>query len=66
MRSLIIVFLSLLSCVVGAQTITGKTSTNGDALPYVNVYLKGTQKGAVSNDDGVFSFKNVLPCSKYW
>ena len=61
MRSLIIVFLSLLSCVVGAQTITGKTSTNGDALPYVNVYLKGTQKGAVSNDDGVFSFKNVLP-----
>ncbi|GAL60657.1 TonB-dependent receptor [Algibacter lectus] len=46
---------------VSAQTVTGKTSTNGDALPYVNVYLKGTQKGAVSNDNGVFSFKNVSP-----
>jgi outer membrane receptor for ferrienterochelin and colicins len=51
----------MLSYVVRAQTITGKTSTNGDALPYVNVYLKGTQKGAVSNDNGMFSFKNVTP-----
>jgi len=61
MRNLILVILCLLSYVVRAQTITGKTSTNGDALPYVNVYLKGTQKGAVSNDNGMFSFKNVTP-----
>ncbi|WP_159018685.1 TonB-dependent receptor [Algibacter sp. L3A6] len=61
MRNLILVILCLLSYVVRAQTITGKTSTNGDALPYVNVYLKGTQKGAVSNDNGMFSFKNVAP-----
>ncbi len=61
MRNLIFVILCLLSYVVSAQTVTGKTSTNGDALPYVNVYLKGTQKGAVSNDNGVFSFKNVSP-----
>ncbi|MDO7137220.1 TonB-dependent receptor [Algibacter lectus] len=61
MRNLILVILCLLSYVVRAQTITGKTSTNGDALPYVNVYLKGTQKGAVSNDNGMFSFRNVAP-----
>lgn len=61
MRNLILVILCLLSYVVRAQTITGKTSTSGDALPYVNVYLKGTQKGAVSNDNGMFSFKNVTP-----
>ena len=61
MRNLILVILCLLNYVVRAQTITGKTSTNGDALPYVNVYLKGTQKGAVSNDNGMFSFKNVTP-----
>ena len=53
--------ISLFSFSVNAQTITGKTTTGGDALPYVNIYLKGEQKGAVSNDDGTFSIKNAPP-----
>ncbi|WP_147677157.1 TonB-dependent receptor [Algibacter pacificus] len=61
MRTLITGILSVLSLYVNAQSITGKTTTDGDALPYVNIYLKGTQKGAVSLDDGTFSIKNVTP-----
>ena len=45
MRALIIGLIGLLSFTATTQTITGKTSTNGDALPYVSIYLKGTQKG---------------------
>ncbi|MEP1488019.1 MAG: TonB-dependent receptor [Algibacter sp.] len=61
MRTLIIGILSLLSFMINAQTITGKTTTDGEALPYVNIYLKGIQKGAVSNDDGTFNIKNISP-----
>ncbi len=59
MRYLIIFFLSILSFAVNAQNIIGKTKSDGSALPYVNIYLKGTQKGAVSNDDGSFKIKDV-------
>jgi len=61
MRTLITGILSVLSLYVNAQSITGKTTTDGDALPYVNIYLKGTQNGAVSHDDGTFNIKNVTP-----
>ncbi|MDO5978659.1 TonB-dependent receptor [Flavivirga spongiicola] len=59
MRYLIIFFISILSFTVNAQNITGKTISDGSALPYVNIYLKSTQKGAVSNDDGSFKINNI-------
>ncbi len=42
-----------------AQKITGKVTAKGDALPYVNVYLKNTTKGASTNESGAFIIKNV-------
>ncbi|NMH87375.1 TonB-dependent receptor [Flavivirga algicola] len=59
MRHLIILFLSVLSFTVNAQNIIGKTISEGNALPYVNIYLKGTKKGTVSNDAGSFKIKDV-------
>ncbi|AUP79204.1 TonB-dependent receptor [Flavivirga eckloniae] len=50
---------SLLSFTAFAQTITGRTTSNNTALPYVNVYLKGGEQGAVSKDDGSFNIKHV-------
>ncbi len=58
MRSLILL-ISVLSLTVNAQTITGNTTTNGNILSYVNIYLKNTKKGAVSNDDGTFKIRNI-------
>ena len=57
----IISFFCLLNISLQAQSIKGTTTTNGEVLPYVNVYVKELQKGAVSNDDGYFSIDNVKP-----
>lgn len=59
MKHLIVGVLSIFCFAVQAQNITGKTTTEGDPLPYVNIYLKGIQKGAASGDDGSFNIKNV-------
>lgn len=60
MKHLVLLF-TLLSFTVKAQDITGKTTSNSKILPFVNVYIKGTQKGAVSNEDGLFKIVNVKP-----
>ncbi|TGV00479.1 TonB-dependent receptor [Flavivirga rizhaonensis] len=59
MRYLIILFISVLSFTLNAQSIMGKTESDGRSLPYVNIYLKSEKKGAVSNEDGSFKINNV-------
>ena len=61
MRFIIIVLLHIMCFTINAQTITGKILSNGDALPYVNIYLKGTKKGDVSKDDGSYKITNLEP-----
>ena len=39
------------------------TSADGSAAPYVNVVLKGTNKGTTTNSDGKFEIKRVAPGS---
>lgn len=58
-KSLIIGFLSLFCLEINAQSISGKVRSNNTGLPYVNIYLKGTQKGTVSKDDGSFEISNI-------
>ncbi|HLT52748.1 MAG TPA: TonB-dependent receptor, partial [Flavobacteriaceae bacterium] len=57
-----IVLLILCCCSLQAQekmSISGKVTSNGEALPYVNIYLKGTVKGAVTNENGDYRIKQV-------
>ncbi|WP_338732154.1 TonB-dependent receptor [Mangrovimonas cancribranchiae] len=42
-------------------TIHGKVTSQGKPLSYVNVYVKGTTKGAVTNDNGRFKISNISP-----
>jgi len=63
MRYLLIFAIYFLCLTTNGQEITGKIASGGNELPYVNVYLKGTQKGAVSKEDGTFRIKNVKPGS---
>ena len=42
-----------------AQNISGRTTSDGLPLPYVNIFIKNTTKGSSSNDDGLFSISNV-------
>ena len=61
MKCFITGLLCVLCITIQAQNITGETTSSSKILPYVNVFLKGTKKGAVSNDDGMFKISNVKP-----
>ena len=43
------------------SSISGKTTSHGEPLAFVNIYLKNTQLGASSNENGFYTLKNVLP-----
>ncbi len=57
----ILLFISLTSFSSGAQNITGIITSNNDVLPFVNIYVKGENKGAVSNNNGKFKITNIKP-----
>ncbi len=59
MKYTILFIISLIGYSLTAQSISGKVISNGQGLPYVNVYLKGTSKGAVTKDDGSYIISNV-------
>ncbi len=68
-RSLIIaLFLTLLlpPCALGARqegTISGfvRDAANGEFMPYVNVFLKGTTLGTTSNERGYYVINRIPP-----
>ncbi|WP_372755924.1 TonB-dependent receptor domain-containing protein [Mariniflexile sp.] len=60
MKLILLSFL-LWNITMHAQTIKGKTVSDNNVLPYVNIYLKGLEKGDTSNEEGEFSIKNVPP-----
>ncbi|MGC6432363.1 MAG: TonB-dependent receptor [Jejuia sp.] len=59
MKYFILFIIILIGCALTAQNISGKVTSNGERLPYVNVYLKGTSKGAVTKHDGSYIISNV-------
>ncbi|WP_298555837.1 TonB-dependent receptor [uncultured Algibacter sp.] len=61
MKYFILLFISLTSFSSGAQNITGIITSNNDVLPFVNIYVKGENKGAVSNNNGKFKITNIKP-----
>ncbi|WP_458628102.1 TonB-dependent receptor [Winogradskyella sp. PC D3.3] len=40
-------------------SLEGKVLSNGKPLPYANVYIENTDKGATTNENGVFSIPNL-------
>ena len=54
-----LLIISFLSISINAQNITGKVTSNNKNLPYVNVYLKDENKGAVTNEEGYFKIANI-------
>lgn len=53
-------FICTISNASNTFTISGEVTTqNGEAIPYVSIYLKETSKGAVSAIDGTFVIENI-------
>ena len=55
LKSLMCSFLFLLPLIMAAQTVKGKVvDPSGEALPYINVLVKGTANGTTTDDNGEF------------
>ena len=66
LKGLLIAGALMLSGVAGAQqgSITGTIATvDGKAAEYVNISIKGTNKGTTSDVDGKFEIRKVAPGS---
>ena len=63
-----IVFIILIICqfVYGQKgfSVSGEISSEGNSMPYTNIYLETTSHGTVSNADGYYEIKNV-PANTY-
>ncbi|MBR8536388.1 TonB-dependent receptor [Carboxylicivirga sediminis] len=56
MLGLMVLFISVISFGQNGQQITGKvTDTNGEALPGVSIFIKGTTTGSITDIDGNYS-----------
>nr|WP_298923013.1 TonB-dependent receptor [uncultured Allomuricauda sp.] len=45
------------------STVQGTVSENGQNIPFVNIYLKGTQNGTATDGDGNYSITDLSPGS---
>ncbi len=63
MKQLLFV-LALTSCLCGwsqNSIVQGTVSENGQSVPFVNIYLKGTQSGTATDADGNYSITDLSP-----
>lgn len=61
-----VIFLVIFSQAVTAQetfTLSGIVQTQGEPLPFANVYIEGTSKGTTTNLNGVYTLNELLPGS---
>lgn len=60
----LILFILSTVTVMGQKSIKGKvTDSNGIPIPLVNVIIKGTAKGTVTNMDGLYKLDNLKPAN---
>lgn len=59
LKGLLFLFVLFMSSVVFGQTITGTVTGDNLPLPGVNIVIEGTQKGTVTDFDGLYSIDGV-------
>ncbi|MCG2420194.1 DUF5686 and carboxypeptidase regulatory-like domain-containing protein [Aequorivita sp. F47161] len=64
MKKLLLIFLLFSSLISQAQIVGKVTDTNGEPLPYVNIYLQNSYVGTTTNDDGNYTL-NVSENAEY-
>ncbi|MDN3491692.1 TonB-dependent receptor [Winogradskyella bathintestinalis] len=45
--------------------ISGKITAEGEVLPYANIYIETTTKGSTTDENGLYSIKNLEPKTYY-
>ncbi|MBT8186112.1 MAG: TonB-dependent receptor [Croceitalea sp.] len=66
MKNSILYIAFLLSALAYGQSasVKGTITDNGSGIPFVNIYLKGTEKGATTDENGAYLIEN-LDAGKY-
>tara|TARA_B110001450_G_scaffold103704_1_gene98212 strand:+ start:320 stop:2563 length:2244 start_codon:yes stop_codon:yes gene_type:complete len=52
-------FVGIISTHSQTNSISGKITSKGEALPFANIYLANTKLGTASNEEGFFELKNI-------
>ena len=52
-------FFGIISSYAQNSSISGKVTSNGEPLPFVNIYLKNTKLGTATNENGFFNLKII-------
>lgn len=52
-------FVGMISTHSQTNSISGKITSKGEALPFANIYLANTKLGTASNEEGFFELKNI-------
>ena len=64
MKNLLLIVLLLFTTYTQSQIRGSVTDKKGEALPYVNIFIKNTYKGTTSNEDGQFEL-NISKSGSY-
>src|SRR5690606_24869330 len=57
--SFYILLFSIYSHSQNTFTIEGRVTSNGQSLPYVNIYIENIAYGSATNEDGTYSISNL-------
>jgi hypothetical protein len=61
MKQLLLCATFFLTATLSAQIVGTVTDTQGEPLPYVNIYLENTYKGTTSNEEGTYTLDLTKP-----
>lgn len=61
MQNLFLAWMLFSGCIMYSQTVKGIVTDNNGPVPQVNVTIKGTNKGTITDFDGKYNLNNVSP-----
>lgn len=61
MQNLFLAWMLFSGCIMYSQTVKGIVADNNGPVPQVNVTIKGTNKGTITDFDGKYNLNNVSP-----
>ncbi|WP_299054092.1 TonB-dependent receptor [uncultured Polaribacter sp.] len=55
----VVFFLGIITALAQNNSLSGKIISNGNVLPFANVYVKNTKLGMSSNENGMYEIKKI-------
>ncbi|APY11122.1 TonB-dependent receptor [Seonamhaeicola sp. S2-3] len=59
MKFILLLFISSLPLNLLSQEISGRVFSNGQPMPFANVYIEEIKKGSITNENGFYTINNI-------